>query len=216
MTDIKYDNPNLNMTLALPISTVMSRDVEHNYEHYYYLRPGDIYVEVGAFLGNYGIIAQRRQCSKIVLIEAHPTNAATIQQVIDKIPLSNAILVNRAIGLEKGKAKFVGWANSASSRLAVHDKDFPEYWTEVDVDSLDNILTDLGIDHVDLLSSDCEGAEMNLVESAQRYLREGRIKNVAIATYHAKDNHRLVSATLEKYGFQNIRNEEGLTYGHIL
>lgn len=215
MTDIKYDNPNLNISLALPISHVLEKDVEHNYEKYYYLRPGDVYVEAGAFIGRYGVIAQKRQCSKIVLIEAHPTNAATIQYVISNMPLTNAVLVNRAIGLRKEKAKFIGWNNSASSRLAVHDKDFPEYWTEVDVDSLDNILTDLGIEKVDLLSSDCEGAEMNLIEGAKKYLREGRIKNVAIACYHGPENPKTVSSILEKYNFKNIRHEDGLVYGNI-
>ncbi len=213
---MKYDNPSLNMTLTFPMSIVLGRDVEHNFEKYYYLKPGDIYVEVGSFVGNYGIIAQKRECRKIVLIEAHPANAATIQQVIDTIPLPNAVLVNRAIGLEKKKAKFVGWANSASSRLAVHEKDFPEYWTEVDVDSLDNILTDLGIEKVDLLSSDCEGAEMSLVEGAKKYLSEGRIRNVAIACYHGPENPKIVSSMLEKYNFKDIRYEEGIVYGHIL
>jgi len=215
MTDMKYNNPNLNMTLARPLEHVLSGEIEHPFEKYYYLKPGDIFVEAGSFWARYGILAQKRKCSKIVLIEAHPENAATIQNVINKMPLNNAILVNRAIGLEKKRAKFIGWSNSASSRLAIHEKDYPEYWTEVEVDSIDNILTELGIDHVDLLSSDREGCEMNLVESAKKYLSEGRIKNVGIATYHEPDNHKLVCATLERYGFKDLRYEEGVTYGHL-
>lgn len=215
MTDMKYNNSRLNMSLARPMDHVLNGDIEHPFEKYYYLKPGDIFVEAGSFWGRYGILAQKRQCSKIVLIEAHPESAATIQNVINKMPLNNAILVNKAIGLEKGTKKFIGWSNSASSRLAISEQDYPEYWTEVDVDSIDNILIELDIDHVDLLSSDCEGCEMDLVNSAQKYLSEGRIKNVGIATYHGKDNHKLVCETLAKYNFKDFRYEEGVTYGHI-
>ncbi len=215
MVDTKYNNPNLNMALARPLGHVLNGDVEHPFEKYYCLKPGDVFVEVGAFWARYGILAQKRQCSKIVLIEAHPENAATIQNVINQMPLVNAILVNRAIGLERKIAKFVNWSNSASSRLAIHEKDYPEWWTDVEVDTLDNILTDLEIDHVDLLSSDCEGCEMNLVESAKKYLSEGRIKNIGVACYHGPENPKIVSSILERYNFKDIRYEEGVVYGHI-
>lgn len=203
------------MVQPVSIETVRSAGPEHEWERYYKLKPGDVFVEAGAFWGRYGIIASRKGCSKVILIEASPPNIATIENVVGVEDLKNVILVKKAITSEKKRVKFVTWGNPAGNRLSHGHDDFPGDTVEVEGDTLDNILTDLGIDHVDLLASDCEGSEIDLVKGATKYLNEKKILHVAIGTYHAPGNHDAVTSMLEEKGFKGLKCEDGVTYGHL-
>lgn len=203
------------MVQAVSIETVKSAGPEHEWERYYQLKPGDVFVEAGAFWGRYGIIASRKGCSKIILIEPSPANVATIENIVAVEGLKNVILVRKAVISEKKKIGFVTYGNPAGHRLSHGIGDFPKDTVEVEGDTLDNILGGLGIDHVDLLASDCEGEEVNLVKGAAKYLKENRIRHVAIGTYHAPGNHEAVASILGQYGFKGLKCEYGVTYGHI-
>ena len=203
------------MVQPVSIETVRSAGPEHEWERYYKLKPGDVFVEAGAFWGRYGIIASLKGCSKIILIEASPANIATIENVVAVDGLKNVILVKKAITSEKKKVGFVTWGNPAGNRLSHGPDDFPGDTVEVEGDTLDNILTDLGVDCVDLLASDCEGAEIDLVKGAEKYLKEARIRHVAIGTYHAQGNHEAVASMLGERGFKGLKYEDGVTYGHL-
>lgn len=202
------------MSLA-SIDMVQSAGPEHNWEKYYLLKKGDVFVEIGPFWGRYGMVASRKGCSKVVLIEPSPYNVATIQNLINKGGIKNAIVVAKAVTLEKKTIPFVVHGNPAGHRLSVGAHDFPADTVQVIGDTLDNIFIESGIDHVDLLASDCEGCEVNIVRSAAKYFSEGKIKNIALGTYHGPDNHKLVSDELLKYGFKALKYEDGITYGHL-
>lgn len=184
---------------------------EHPYEKYYSLKEGDVYVEAGALVGRYGVIATRKNCSRIILIEPSPESADVLQSGIDHGLLSkNTTLVRKAISNEKGKGQFSIYGDYAGHRLDEHGE------ISVFTDTLDNILTELRVDHVDLLSCDCEGCEYNLVKSAEKYFNEGRIKNVALATYHVESP--IVTAIedyLKKFGFIDVVTEIGMTFGRL-
>lgn len=205
----------MNMPHIYPIDVVKSAGPEHDWERRYRLKPGDVFVEAGAFWGRYGLIASHKGCSKIILIEASPDNVATIENLAAVERLQNIILVKKAIAPERKKLKFVTYGNPAGNRLSLGAGDYPSDTVEVDGDTLDNILTDLGVDHVDLLASDCEGAEIDLIKGAAKYLNERKIKHVAIGTYHAQGNHDAVAAILKEKGFLGLTYEDGVTYGHL-
>jgi len=206
-----------------PIGTAMNGAIEHAWEKYYTLKPGDVFVEAGPFWGRYAFPAQNQGCSKIILIEPSPVNVATIQNLINAklLDKDKIILVLRAISDKKQTVTFYNRGNSAghglippeTRGLTVSADDKNEILIEAD--NLDNILDKLGIDHVDLLASDCEDAEINLIKGAAKYLNEKRILNVAIATYHAAGNHEAVTSMLEERGFKGLKCEDGVTYGHL-
>lgn len=184
---------------------------EHPYEKYYSLKEGDIYVEAGALVGRYGRLATQKGCSKIILIEPSSESADAIQININNGILSNnTILVRKAISYKKGFASFSTKGDSAEHKLESYGK------TVVETDTIDNILTELGINKVDLLSCDCEGCELNLVKSAEKYFSEKRIRNVALATYHV-DNSIVtkIENHLKSFGFINVITETGMTFGQL-
>ena len=62
------------------LDMVLSGGPEHDWERYYKLKPGNVFVEVGPFVGRYAMIGSRKGCSWVILIEPSPLtiNSGTI------------------------------------------------------------------------------------------------------------------------------------------
>jgi len=193
---------------------------EHNWEKYYILKPGDIFVEVGGFIGRYAKIAASRGCSSIILVEPSPLNILALEDFLKRNDIfsDNKIqitIVKKAVGKEKGKSKFVTFGEFTSHKLKIYDEAYPykaEDITDVEVDIAENIFSELRIDKIDLLAADCEGCENDLVRGLGHYLDNKVIKHLAIAIYHARDNHRIVSDVLLSKGYKDIKHEDGIIY----
>lgn len=195
---------------------------EHNWEKYYTLKPGDIYVEIGGFIGRYARIAVSRGCSKIVLIEPSPGNFQALENVLKRKDIfdidtnkTQVTIVKKAVGKEKGKAKFITFGEVTSHKLKIYHEAYPYQpsdITEVEMDTAENILKELGIDKIDLLAADCEGCENDMVKGLGYYLNNKAIKHLAIATYHGGNNYNIVGDVLRSKGYKDIRHEEGITY----
>lgn len=218
--------------------SLIGKSADHNYCLYYQLKDDDIYVEAGAFIGRFITKIIRKQqtgishsavdiqesinihLKKTVLIEPCPYSANILDEVIKEGVVENGCLVKKAITNERKKnAKFINWSeNWNSSRLAHHDNDTVESHIDIETDSLDNILDDIGLknENINLLCADVEGAEVELIKGAKRHLEKGLIKNIAICTYHNEpENHNLISSILWKYGFSKIKYEAGITFAKL-
>lgn len=213
---------------------LVSKSADHNYCLYYNLKDEDVYVEAGASVGRFITKNLRnldtglsynidylelptKVLNKVILIEPCPQYASILRQLIEEKIIENGICIEKAISLSKGKAKFINWKdNYDGSRLSCHEADFPEFHIDINTDTIDNILTELNIQTVDLLAGDIEGKEVELIKSAQKYLFERRIKNIAICTYHKyPDNHNEIAEILYNYGFNKIRYEAGITFAKL-
>ncbi len=190
--------------------------IEHFWEKHHQLREGEIFMEIGAFCGRYGVVAYRRGCSQIILVEPSPLNIATMKQVFkgeNISDLSKIIVVEKAVSDYKGTKGFVQTMDPSGYRLQSHEQDFPNDSVVVQVDTLDGILDALkayfGIDHVDLLGCDCENQEVNVIKYARRWLSEKRIRHVAIACYHQEGNAEQAMQILNEHGYKNVVCEGG-------
>ncbi len=204
------------------ISIVKSDAPDHTFEKYYQLKKGDIYVEAGAFYGRQGLISYNKGCKKIILIEPSPVNIATIENLIkeENLDRNRIILVKKAVYSSKGKMKLYVAGPSCGHSLTGGDGSVLTYNTEnieVETDTLDNILTELNIDSVDLLTCDVEGAEIELVKSLERYLTEKRIKNIALGAYHHPRNREIMIPLIQSKGFKDViyDEREGIICGHV-
>lgn len=193
------------------LAKIRSASPEHNWEKWYQLKPGNVYVEAGAFWGRYGRIASLKvgDTGKVVLIEPSPINIDLIQTLISAENLANVTLIQKAVWDTKGTQKLNVEGNSASHRLT-----FPNAASVVTVetDTIDNILSDLNVSKVDLLACDVEGAEVELMKGCAKYLNERRILHFAIGAYHAPGNPEAVMKILREANFTNLSYEEGVVY----
>jgi FkbM family methyltransferase len=201
------------------LNLVDTGEPEHNWEKYYKLKPGDVFVEAGAFWGRYGKVASPKvgASGKVVLIEGSPDNQQTIEDLINRDNLSNVTLVRAAVANQCCRAYYLSDGNPAGHRLA-KDVDFELYQKNrivpVEVVTLDKRLPQ-HVDHVDLLACDIEGAEVSLVKGAKTLLSQNKIFNVALAAYHAAANAKQIIEILRGVGFKDLVYEDGIVYGHI-
>ena len=198
----------LAQSIPAPPDLFGSNCPEHQWEGRYRLRPGDTFVEAGAFWGRYGLIASKRVGpeGKVILIEGNPHNTDVIERVIKHYSLSNVTLVKGIVWSKDEDSKMCIWGNPAGSRRAL-DCDlinYPNSVVDVRAYTLDALLPELGLETVDLLACDVEGAEVEMVLGTDRYLSEGRIRNVALAAYHQAGFPEQIIDFLSKRGFVDL------------
>lgn len=192
-------------SISNPDALFVSGVPEHQWEGKYRLKEGDIFVEAGAFWGRYGLIASKRvkEVGKVILIEPHPFNIRVIKNVIEKYSLSNVMLIESAVWSSNQTIDFCVEGNPASARKAQNSDywNYPDKIIKVKAYALDFLFSELSIDHVDLLAADVEGAEVEMVKGAERFFTEHRIRNAAIAAYHAEGNPLYVLNFLHSKGY---------------
>jgi 3-dehydroquinate dehydratase len=84
---------------------------------------------------------------------------------------------------------------------------------EIEVDTLDNILEELGVTRVDFIKMDIEGAEIQALEGMERTLKENDVRLV-IAAYHEVDGKptwKTIVPWLKQMGFR-VRVRESYVY----
>jgi FkbM family methyltransferase len=196
-------------------------EVEHDWQKHYSLKLGDIFVEAGAYMGRYALIASPQVGDKgrVILIEPDPANFALLEQTVKN--LSNVILVKKAVWNQKGQKAFI--VNTLSPLVRhVWGVYAPEYATDglpqtviADVDTVDNILSDLGMSKVDLFASDVEGAETQMLEGMDKTLSQKGILHLAITAYHQIGAAETIRRMLQEKGYKEIRYENPPSGGII-
>lgn len=210
---------------ARVLALIGSGRVQHNWEKHYQLKEGDVFVEGGAFWGRYTWKASKKvgPTGQVIAIEPSPENIKILKVLIKATNLENVTLVEKALWNGPGRDLLFSQGNSASHQLkrlpgAQTGGPLPEdaNYVEVELDTIDDILTDLGIKYVDLLSADIEGAELEMLKGCVKYLSEKRIRNIAVAVYHIRvDLQAAFMGILREKGYKDISHEnEGIVYAH--
>jgi FkbM family methyltransferase len=122
-----------------------------------------VVVDVGAYIGTYTIRAMRT-ADLVVAIEPFPPNFTMLQKNVElnsRLRRAEVVLVNKAVADERGKACIFtllesGYMGTGTARLGAAPKEECVSYI-VSVDTLDNILGELGIDKVNMLKIDIEG-----------------------------------------------------------
>ena len=152
-------------------------------------------LEAGAGGGVMGMHAmQYHPESRAVMIEAHPAHFRATQLNIEKNGFSKrSHTILAAVGAEAGRVvKFTdeGYGSNIDSGgkfLAVQV-------------AVDGIMMDLGLESLDILHMDVQGAEVNVLYGAEEALRQGRIRYVFIGT-HSDGLHEMAKNYMEDCGF---------------
>jgi FkbM family methyltransferase len=141
-------------------------------------KPGQIYVDVGAYNGDTIDIALKHNPNlKILAIEPSKSLCEAMRQKY--ISNSNITIVNKAVWSSKVTREFneyEGWAKGLSTIQPDMIKLRPEpVFTPhilkypVECDTIDNILSELNIDTVDYIKIDTEGSEEEVLTRFKKY-----------------------------------------------
>ncbi len=173
------------------------------YQKYYKIRKGDIIVDVGAHIGTFAVRAATivGQEGSVVAIEPEPDNLIFLRKNVQANKLHNVVIVPKAIWSSKDKLKFF-IAERTGRHGLINDKDQdPNKFIEVEVDTLDNILKDVGISKIDFIKMDIEGAEIEAYQGMKETLKNNNVK-LAIAAYHTHEGWQTIAGWLSGDEFE--------------
>lgn len=149
----------------------------------YELKPGDVFIDGGAYVGLFTIYASKKvgRRGKVIAFEPHPSNYEKLQKGIKLNDLKNVILISKGIWSENTISEFDISSEVGASFFYRHKK--RNKLIKVPLVKLDTELEKLGIKKVDFIKMDVEGSEIKAIKGMENTLKNNKI-NLAIASYH--------------------------------
>jgi FkbM family methyltransferase len=133
------------------------------------LRPADLFVDVGANIGSYTILASAVVGARAVAVEPDPQTMSWLRRNTDINRITNRVTtVEMAVGPQAGTARFTVGLDSTNHIASVHDLNV----REVAVETLDQILR--GEEPI-LIKLDVEGHEAGVIAGASETLKKSSL-----------------------------------------
>lgn len=176
------------------------------------VKRGDVVLDVGAHIGRYTLIAAKR-ASRVVSIEPDPSNFAMLESNIRLNNFSNIVPLRLAVSSSPGRRRLflAGGGDSGTSSLEpswswILDTGLERRHIEVECETLDLLVSSLGVEHIDWLKIDVEGHEIDVLEGAKATLaRTGKI-----ILEVAEGNEAVCTELVTRAGFNLAAMDQGL------
>ncbi len=141
--------------------------LDHLYERYgFAVQPGWTVIDIGAGIGDFSVIAAR-DASRVLAFEPYPASFVLLQENLRSNAVTTVRAYECAIAGKSGMiALDVGQRDPVLYRSRAMDGGSGTSAPQVPAWSLDEALERGGVDRVDLLKLDCEGAEYDILGSA--------------------------------------------------
>lgn len=195
------------------LNTIFAKNI---YERHYHFKEGDIVVDCGANIGAFTVKAARivGKEGKIVAIEPEEHNLSILKKNIKINGLGNYVIIPKGLWSKRSRMKFfLGPASGWHSLIWKTDKFMERLFTEIEVDTLDNIMRELEIDKVDFIKMDIEGAEIEALKGMRETFANNDVK-LAIEAFHridGKPTSETIIPQLRNIGF-GVCEESGFIY----
>lgn len=191
------------------------RDIEFRYlcirgmvQHANYVfQPGDIVIELGAYLGYYAMYVAQHigPEGKIIAVELMPENYRVLDLNLKTNFPTNCLAINKGIDSSAGvKTAYTGGYQVCSLREDVVSRFVRESEAvPVETGTVDQILEECHVDEVDFMIIQINGSEIEALEGMERSLP--MVRNFAIAAPYgqdAKDHVQIVNDILAENGFE--------------
>ena len=145
-----------------------------------FLKPGMVFIDVGANDGYYTLFAARRVglAGKVVAVEPSTRERINLRRNLVRNRIDNVHVVPAALGAAPGDAdlRLAQGAHSGHNTLGkfAHDDVKAANLERVTVKTLDKVAAELELDRIDFVKIDVEGAEASVVAGARDILRTMR------------------------------------------
>lgn len=143
------------------------------------LKEGDVVIEVGAYLGFYVVGASVRvgDVGKVIAIEAVEDNYRTLKRNVFVNNLKNVVCINKAAWRTRGALDLYVTNRQANSAYPL--KGSAES-IEVPCDTLDNIIEEQQLQHVDFVRIMVNGAEADVLEGFSSVRKFKPVMSIAV------------------------------------
>jgi len=167
----------------------------------HFLRPGDLFIDVGANIGSYTLLAGGVVGAECIAVEPLPATYRHLQRNMLLNNLGNKVtLLNIAIGREEGNIRFTAGLDTENHVVSDAESKTVESIT-VAVTTLDKIV---GAKKPRLMKIDVEGFESNVIAAAEQTLSSPYLDAVLLE----------LNGLGKRYGFdETLIHEKMLGYG---
>lgn len=206
---------------AEPTSYIPPLEVERAEQIFYiqYLQPGMIAFDVGANIGELSLLFSRfvGPTGEVHSFEASRETFARLETIIDLANRSNVRLNCLAVTDHLGGAQLrvydrdhAGWTTLADRPLDAYGIDVaPARSEDVESTTIDAYCEERGIEQIDLLKIDVEGAEYQVLRGAEKMIRKKRVIccvfEFGSTTFDMGNHPEQIRAYLKDCGYE-IRN----------
>ena len=172
---------------------------------------GGTLVDVGAFVGGYTLVGYKAGAT-VVALEPEPSNFEVLLRNVKENGCGNVEVLNIAAGASPGRVAIYGSKLSSTGASIKGGEKVVGY---VDVRPLDEIIERVGLNRIDVLKIDVEGAEADVLRGAENTLRKTRY--VLIEVWD--QNRREVDNILKDCKFKllaEIRHRGTIKYSNLI
>jgi FkbM family methyltransferase len=161
----------------------------------------DIIVDIGANYGVFSLYSQMFKPKKVYAVEPIKSTFENMKKNLDEY---GVVCINKAISNENGFEKFaLTNVNGNNFLLKNIDGYHPSEMINeeiVETITIDQLISDYEIPHIDFLKVDCEGGELDLFQTINKDYLKHNINKIALE-YHSITIRDVVTEILTSNGF---------------
>ncbi len=177
------------------------------------IRPGDTVVDVGAHAGIFACWAARAAGDvRVYAYEPSPESFRYLEHNVRANALDNVRCLNLGVSDREGSARLYrsGRDTGSHSLFPREGLHHPSDFSEVRLTTLESALHDNGIERIDLLKLDCEGAEFGILFGASPDLLR-RVRRIAAECHfkHVPHTREELAEHLSHQGFRTRSSPRG-------
>lgn len=176
-------------------------------------KEGDVVVDVGTYIGRFTLIASKcvGKSGKVIGVEPNPENFEIVRRNVQMNQSTNVVLLNAAASNREGILRmYKGPAGGWTTIQPISDRFF-----DAPCIKLDTSLEKLGIEKVDWMKIDVEGAGLLVLEGSARILRRSEDLKLIVEIHTWTDEAKIIDL-LEQYGYRARRLEPIAKIYHIM
>lgn len=168
------------------------------------LHSGDVVFDLGANVGFYTLLAAAKvgDAGRVIAFEPLPDNVRRIHQHLRLNHVKNVRVMEGAVGLRNGTARFEPHASNAMGKISTKGS------VDVSLFSLDALTDSKTIPDPALMKVDVEGAEFDVLRGASRMLERAR-PAILLAT-HGSAVHRECCDFLSSAGYSLLPSDKAV------
>ena len=178
------------------------------------IEDGDVVIDCGAHVGMMTRYALERGASRVIAVEPDPSNILCLRRnFAEEIAAGTVTLVEKGVWNEEAEIRFEHDVHDSARHTFQHQPDADVELMSIPVAPLDQIVSELGLDRIDFIKMDIEGAEREALEGAQETLKRFR-PEMTICTYHLDDDPQAVREAVARTGIPYDVHARLLTVNH--
>jgi len=137
------------------------------------LGPGMVMLDVGAYVGQFTLVASRaaRGAMRVFAVEPTPTVFRQLRKNVHANKCINVTCIEAALSDRPGKATFYCFPRSHDQNSLRPLQSSTAHSIEVAVETVDGIAEQYHVDRIDLIKVDVEGNELAVLNGAKRVLQ---------------------------------------------